>query len=380
MGYEKINGIISDNGELEETIRSIEESVMEHPYLVAETLKIISDGSVFWKYISDKNMHSLCNMVHTFMKKMYAGYAVGDKFDADIKYGKVTKYYVETANGKRDATSSEVKSCVSELYAEELYPAGEENYKLFCLSCWAFTGNRWAYKQAGYELKYSIDGNVITTTYEMIKNSANMINRMMEWYESEEFKRARRFIKEIKARGPQKYAEYAFDEIRETLTIKQVAEDIIRRFPRNSDDEGYRKALGCALKIRKDGYNKSKRSYNADPIDIAFMRRQYARYIEYRKTAGIEIEDNSVLVEMCNELEVKRYSGEIDSSHFAYKIISTIKANGYSRCSSNQYRIIKEAYEKLHVDDVEDKSTTVISDEEVSSIEEYECLSDVLDD
>lgn len=391
MMYYKILKLIKEDESTVDVIKGLTESVYENPYIIDETLKILGDTSMLYDNISDNNKIALCKMLKRYYSTWYFKF-LDKSFESEklVKASKMDLYKVETLNGVRDATVNEIRNGVRQLITESYYPTSEAIYKKMCLLHWTFTGNLYCYKEAGYKLEYK-ERECITPFYTQLVNCSNELNELFDWYKSSEYDKALAITNKIIAKKGYKYAEYEKDEIEEDLSVKQVINDILKIFPRGSEDKDYRKALSIALKS-------SKTLRNTKPIEIAFMRIQYDRYSKDREEYKRKQErtknnkkDNDNVAEMAEYLIKCRYDGKIDSDDFVFKIINTLKKNKYQcRVSYKQRDIIERAYNKV-IDKAEvteagneDKETCTEESKEISldkkDINSYESISDILDE
>lgn len=335
MGY---TGLLSklEQIELKNFITNMIACGDDLPYLMLESLKMLSDESTMFNIIKDSNKVALCNMIRDyFFSDCYVDYMNNVDYSKIIEYGKLIMYKVYAEDGLRNATVNEISQGVHNLTGEEVYQVEEKEYKLLCLLQWTLTGKSYIFRKAGYKLEYDDNGKPKTLFYDMVVMCANEIKELFSWVHSDGFEVCVKRLKKLaKSRG-YKYATYAKDEIIEDIPIKQLFINIKERFPRRSDDKDYRKALAIVLKTNIK---------YAAPLDIAFLRNVYERFtIEQRGLNARQIEQISGLKQDCERLLKEQFSGKIKSDHYAYRIISTLKSTGYSRCSPKQLKIIEDA-------------------------------------
>lgn len=379
MTFKRLNKLIEDNEETYKVISAIENTVVERPYIVEETLKILSDGSVLYDTISDKNKIALCNMMRSYYNTCYMGFLTGDSYENAVKYGKRIIYHVETKDGIREATVNEISSGVEQLIGEEVYSFGKENYRTMCLIMWSYTGHVYYYKEAGYNVTYDSSGIVNENIFDMIKKSAEHINEMMQWYKTEQFSKAIKIADKVRKQGDYKYANYDEYEIVEEISVKQLLNNVTKQFPRKSESADYRRALGLALRSKER---------KLSPMEISFIRKQYNQFVRERRegaSSGRDDKTDERLVEICGELLEVRYKGIISSEEFGYKIISTLRSKNYASCSEKQRRCILELYDKYLKaagKDGAEEDCNELRDVEINreTVNMYSSISDILDE
>lgn len=367
MGYTKLFEILKDEVKLTSLITNLSGGYIEVPYIVKETLKVLEDDSVFFNLISDSNKRALCIMLDNYFSDCWEYYINDLGLDKSLKYAKIEVYKINAADGLRYATTNEVANGVRGLIGEDVYTAGEEEYKHLCLLQWSFTGVSYYYRQAGYELKYDKDGKVITTFYEMITQSAYGLKDLFDWIAvHDNVDKAIAKIKKMQKKHGYKYATYAKDEVTEDITIKQLVYNIYKVFPRNSSNADYRKALALALKSYK---NKK----TLTPSEVSMLRDIYDKHaLDINRDRQLMCESNEEIKNKCEKLLSERYSGKVSQNHFAFKIIETLKKNNYAKCSKAQLDIINEAYliltkqnSDVETENSDNNDTEIISDSDI---------------
>lgn len=369
MSYNKLFKLLEDNTRMTSFISNISSGYMEIPYIMSETLKILEDDNPFYGIISDSNKKSLCIMMDQYFTDCWELYIEDLKLDKCISYGKIEIYKVNAANGLRYATVNEVAQGIKGLIGENIYPAGEEEYKKLCLLQWSFTGVSYYFRQAGYKLDYDSNGKVTTSFYEMIQMCAYQLKELFDWVAVKgNLDKALNRIKKMQKSKGYKYASYEKDEITEDITIKQLVMNIYKVFPRNSTNPEYRKALALALKSYKG-------KQQLTPLEVSQLRDTYDKHaldIHRNKQATADI--NTDVKEKCELLIAERFNGKINQKHFAYTIIETLKKNNYTSCSPKQYAVIEEAYMIVTKDNNKNTKgqentaakTEVISDDDIT--------------
>lgn len=369
MSYNKLFKLLEDNTRMTSFISNISSGYMEVPYIMSETLKILEDDNPFFGIISDSNKKSLCIMMDQYFTDCWGLFIEDLKLDKCLSYGKIEIYKVDAANGLRYATVNEVAQGIKGLIGENIYPAGEEEYKRLCLLQWSFTGVSYYFRQAGYKLDYDSNGKVTTSFYEMIQMCAYQLKELFDWVAvKENLDKAVNRIKKMQKSKGYKYASYEKDEITEDITIKQLVMNIYKIFPRNSNNPDYRKALALALKSYKG-------KQQLTPLEVSQLREIYDKHAldihRNKKEAAVV---NTDIKEKCELLIAERFKGKINQKHFAYTIIETLKKNNYTSCSPKQSAIIEEAYMIITKDTIKSgvnqenttAKTEVISDDEIT--------------
>lgn len=351
MTFDKLLGLLEEN-ELHELIDFMQSMIrldeyMETPYLINQTLKLLSDDSPLYNLVTDGNKKALCIMLQKYYENCF-DYSLGDnEIEDKLKYGKIMVYKIYAANGLRYATEKEVELGVKGLQEEPIYPATQETYEMLCLLQWTLTGSAYYFRQAGYRLEYGDNREVKNTFYEMIQMCAEKLNNLFEWIkDSDRVEKALRIMAKMKKNKGYKYASYEKDEVTEDIPLKQIVYNICKTFPRGSENPEYRRALAIAL----NNYNNKKRM---TVMEVSFLRTVYEKFAVDR-TAHKEMAEKEAqaqvdvqLKEECQALLDARNTRDIDSQHFCYKIIDTLKRNGYTRCSAKQRKIIESALQDI---------------------------------
>lgn len=365
MSYNKLFKLLEDNTRMTSFISNISSGYMEIPYIMSETLKILEDDNPFFGIISDSNKKSLCIMMDQYFTDCWGLFIEDLKLDKSLSYGKIEIYKVDAANGLRYATVNEVAQGIKGLIGENIYPAGEDEYKRLCLLQWSFTGVSYYFRQAGYKLDYDSNGKVTTSFYEMIQMCAYQLKELFDWVAvKDNLDKALNRIKKMQKSKGYRYASYEKDEITEDITIKQLVMNIYKIFPRNSSNPEYRKALALAIKSYKG-------KQKLTPLEVSQLRDIYDKHaLDINRNKKDESAVNTDVKEKCELLLAERFKGKINQKHFAYTIIETLKKNNYTSCSPKQYAVIEEAYLIIAKDNNNNKDkaakTEVISDDEIT--------------
>ena len=369
MSYNKLFKLLEDNTRMTSFISNISSGYMEIPYIMSETLSILEDDNPFFGIISDSNKKSLCIMLDQYFTDCWGLFIEDLKLDKSLSYGKIEIYKVDAANGLRYATVNEVAQGIKGLIGENIYPAGEDEYKRICLLQWSFTGVSYYFRQAGYKLDYDSNGKVTTSFYEMIQMCAYQLKELFDWVSvKDNLDKALNRIKKMQKSKGYKYASYEKDEITEDITIKQLVMNIYKVFPRNSTNPDYRKALALALKSYKS-------KQQLTPLEVSQLREIYDKHaLDVNRNKKEASAVNSDVKDKCELLLAERFKGKINQKHFAYTIIETLKKNNYTSCSPKQYAVIKEAYliitkeNNKNINNQENTAakTEVISDDDIT--------------
>lgn len=366
MECNKLINFMQDDVKTTSFIKNMSSGYMELPYIMEQTLDMLSDDSPMYNIITNSNKKALCIMLDQYFTSCYDLYIDDIAFDKLLKFGCIEVYKVDAANGLRYATTNEVAQGVKGLIGENIYPAGEKEYKFLCLLYWSFTGKQYYFRQAGYKLDYDDTGKAKQVFYELVQMCAYQLKELFEWISvKDNVDKAIRKIEKMKKHNGYKYATYEKDEITEDITIKQLIYNIYKVFPRNSTNLEYRRALALALKSYKN-------KQTLTPLEISMLRDIYDKHaLDMNRGAKRPCDVDESLQSDCELLLRERYSGKINSNHFAYVIIETLKKNNYTRCSVKQESIIKDAL-KLVKNDIEAENeqtnnTEIISDSDIDA-------------
>ena len=360
MSYNKLFKLIEDNQKLKSLITNMSSGYIELPFLLSATLHILEDDSPYVNIIPDNNKIALCNMMDKYFLDCYELYINDLKLDKLLNFGCIEIYKIDAPNGLRYATTNEVAQGVKGLIGENVYPAGEDEYKNLCLLEWTFYGVSYFFRQAGYKLEYDNNGKVTTPYYQMIIMCANHLMKMFEWVSIEKnVDTAIKKMKKMQKSHGYKYASYEKDEISEDITIKQLVNNIYKIFPRGSDNKDYRWALAMAVKVNKN-------NYRLTPMEVSKLRTIYDVYA-FDKNKVTHNEADEELKEKCELLVKLRYNKDAGTykDHFAYTIIETLRKSNYSKCSSKQLSIINDAYNKINKDYIGDKKQDTVNETKV---------------
>lgn len=368
MSYNKLFELLEDNQKLKSLITNISNMSSEGaeiPFLFSATLHILEDDSPYANLISDKNKVALCNMIDKYFVDCYELYIEDLKLNKLLEFGCIEVYKVEASNGIRYATTNEVAQGIKGLIGENVYPAGEREYRLLCLLEWTFYGVNYFFRQAGYKLEYDSNGKAKTPYYQMIVMCANQMLDLFEWVSvPSNVENTLKRIKKMKKSHGYKYASYEKDEITEDITIKQLVSNIGKIFPRNSNNKEYRWAVAMSIKF-------SKNNYKLTPLEVSKLRKVYDDYA-FSTNKQSHVDCNAELKDKCELILKNRYNTDIviNRNHFAYTIIDSLRKYNYTKCSAKQLSYIDEAYNMINKalqkkEEPEVKETKVISDTEI---------------
>ena len=367
--YKIISKLLDDDSELLSAFVAIKNNVTGSK-LLEELIEFLGDDNLKTANIHDNNKVSLVSL----MRKYFL--SCGDTFMTDdinleklVDAAKQDIYHISAPLGFRVATSQEVENGVRGLVAVERFNIDEEKYKLLNLLLWTITGRLRYYSRSGHRYNYESDVGLTDNIYEMIARSAESLNKMMRWVGNKtEFNRDMQVLKNA-AKNKYRYPEYAEDEITEDITIKQLLFYLDGNLPRGSDNQTFREAISLVIKHKNNKY------FKLSPDNISRLREAYDELTSNPTSVENSIEDEeSHLKEECERLLRGRDMGMITGSHFAFKIISTLKKFNYRSCSSKQYEIIQDAlgklsvaeHEKEQMEDLEKHTKIIDVDEELA--------------
>lgn len=361
--YNLIRGLLKETPDLLTTFNALVSNGVEGSKMLEDILDFLDDDNVKLNMIQDKNKISLVAL----MKRYYL--TCGDTFIVESDYEKVFMsskreiYRIDAPSGIRIATSYEVTNGVRGLIAEDNYLIDVEKYKLLALLVWSITGRLRYYRLAGFEYNYTKNKGLEDSIYDLILRCSTQLIKMMDWVGSKEFSGEIKALKRAIKQSKYKYPDYAADEVRADITEKQLIFYLEKHLPRGSSNDRYRQAIALVLRS-KDKFNK------LTPANIAYLREIYAEL-----TSGVvdlvgtgkakDILDDNPIRKECKTIIDGAKLGLIDNNHFAFKIISTLEKINYSKCSTKQYEILRDANNKIK--------------EAKKAKEEQKGMSDILD-
>ena len=326
------------------------------PYICKEIAKLLDDNGCYYM-ISDEYKVNLSQLARVSLDKLFDPDGSKIVLDKVIPYGKIETYKVSAAYGLRPATENEVKNGVEALIPEYVYPAGQETYEMLCLMYWALTGRSWYFRQAGYELSYNkTTGKVENTIVEMVDACILKFIEMLKFVSDyDKYEKAIKIIKKSKRNGF-KYADYAKDEIKEEISVKQLVKNIDEKFPRKSENKDFRRAIALVIKTNV-------KNERLTPMEIAEMRRIYRVFTSDRKNYEKK-KVNEATKEQCEIILKNKALLGVD--HFVYKIIGTFQKHNYIvQPSEKQQKFIDEALEKIEAEQMKQNTTGIITEDDI---------------
>lgn len=338
MTFDKLSNILNDDI-LVTRISSISNQLDAAPKVLTRLYSLIHDDSVFWNVTNDSQKRGLAYMAVTVYDGCFYAYNENIIKPDHCKYGAIEVYDIDAADGLRPATIGEVKSGVHGLIAKNIYPAGEESYRNISIILWLFTDIAYYYRCAGLPIEYDRFGKVSTTTYEMLNRAVKRIADAITWLMQGNAEKAIKIINKYKSSGGYKYAEYAKDEVRENISIKQLIKNIDNEMPRNSDKAEFRRAISLIIKTNKN-------NVRLTPLEISWLRNVYDELIATKSNTEKPEMDTRLKAD-CDRISQAQLAGLLSRSDFVFKIIGTLSKNGYTKCSPKQRKFIDDAIEKL---------------------------------
>lgn len=337
------------------------------PYICNEVSKLLADNGCYFM-ISKENKKVLARLAKVTLDVLFDPDNSKLALDKVIPHGRIETYQVSAAYGVRPATANEVGAGVEGLIPQYVYPAGQDAYKHLCLMYWALTGRSWYYRQTGHNLVYNKEtGKVESTLIEILTDCMDDYIEMLRFVSNTDmYNKAIKIIKKYKRNGF-KYADYAKDEITEEISVKQLVKNIAEKFPRNSDNKNFRKAI--ALVIKTNVHNK-----RLSPMEIAELRKIYREFLSDHKNYEKK-QVNEATKEQCETLIKNR--ALLGADHFVYKIVSTFQRCNYIvKPSEKQQRIIEDALEKIRIEQEKKKASTIITEDEIDkNLEETDTIA-----
>jgi len=323
-GLEKCRALLDSRGINSEVINIIYTEYLlgaKDIYIVKETLRVICDGSLYLDKLDEKTVVAYCIMIYRYICSCGRKYKSRNRWKSAVNNSSAEVYRINAANGLRYATVSEVDNGARGLIPLKIYPAGEDICHKLNLLMWSFTGNV-KYLDAIEDMDtFNVD-KTISWTFGVMQKYASRIIGLIEWMEEgSNFSSACKEIKEYSDKGGFRYAEFAEDEIKENISKKQVIFTL-----RNMDIKN--KILDCC-----------KDENDITPYQMSILRDIYES-IANRTSCKIE--------EKCEHLIKCKKQGYIDEKEFVFKIIYTLKSQGYVKCSEKQMAIIDDAIKSVN--------------------------------
>lgn len=330
--FEKLHSLIGDN-KLWLNFISIMNNVTGSS-LIEGIGELLRDNSYYYDKINDRNKVSLVSFVRRYYIDCADFLIERGSIKKLVKASKRVIYKINARNGLRVATKYEVENGVEGLLEYIEYPIGEEKYRLLNLLLWTIEGRLRYYREAGYDYNYS--DRLEDSIYDLIVRSADGLVKLLNWIEDKEtFTKDMEKLNSLIRLGDYKYPEYAEDEVKTSLSIKQLIYYLDNNIPKQSKDKDMKYALHLVLKV------KDKKRNILSPLEVSFLRGIYRKLIQNNlRSENIK---NDTLQKECEDILRAREEGLIDGNHFVFKIINTLKSNDYKKCSLKQHNIIRDA-------------------------------------
>lgn len=362
--------------------------VIQKTDLMVNILDILDEKGVYSSTLKDQHREALARFLITYTDSCFAYVFDGVKIDNILPYMKTEIYHVNAAEGYRVATVSEVENGVLGLVKEVRDNIPEQDQKLLNLYQWTLDGNWRYFRAAGYKVDFDENHRVSTTPYQMIIQSANELNKLIDYLnEGKQFDYDLTVLRKLKRAGKYKYPTYARDEIKADISIKVLMFNLSKRLPRGSSNADIRKALSLTIrynaeeerKAKNRGKNRFAKGFKLEPSDVSFLREVYQHLEESGSTASydrnsIQIDKNK---EICDKIEAGRDAGYIASNHFVFRIIETLKRFGYKKVSTKQLEILNSALNEVDVNKkaAENKAKQAVANKKITGTE----YSDLVD-
>ena len=343
---ETLKSYIADDIELDALLTNMSREFFYKTWLIESTFSIIDDNAVV--KIDKNNMIALAKMLRSYSNRCW--HIAVDEVDLVklLKYHVEEVYYTKVFEGSRISTVGEIANGVKGLEIHSKERISDDVYKKLCLLQWTFDGRYYYYRQAGYEVTYDSNGKVKEDFYTLVKRAAYGLVELFDWLENDnEYDEAIKVLTKASKMKPYKYPTYAKDEVVEDISIKTLFNSAKKTIKKGTDNPDYRRAIHLLIKSDKT---------KLEPIEISFIRTTYEKFLTDVSMQGILEEERAnretevnLLKEKCERLLNERYSGKINSEHFVYKVISTVKGKHYTRCSEKQMDIIDQALEIIKI-------------------------------
>lgn len=267
------------------------------------------------------------------------------------------RYLIEGDDWSRVATKKEVEEAIYEDYEDyrddnsysivklvnkPILKIEEKDVRFLNTLVWTFTG-RWRYYiRAGFKCEYN--GNKLKEPeIKYVTNILNVLNRVCELLENPSYlDDIITNIKKIKKAGAYKYPEFANDEVIPREKVVFVVNQLSKLLPKNKSNIQYK-----AYKILSANKNTPISRYSTE--DKLTIRQAYIE-TKHGITGG-EKEDKEIeeVKTLCDKIRQGSIDGIINYNDFAMKIVRTISANGYRRCSIKQKNILVEAVNRIEI-------------------------------
>lgn len=330
-----------ENQEDIDFLNTISSDKMDRPYLLNQILEILADGSKDEKAVNNSNRLKLFRLAKEYFQVCFSAYLDYSMKDINLeellKYSTKTIYSTFTSNGLRISTESEVENGVEELVPDITRNIDEEIENNLYLMLWTFSGKLRYYKKAGYNYTY-VDNKLSETVYTLILRAGKGLRQLIDWVSNKgEYEKAVAVLKLSKKHNKYKYPNYAPDEIKPDISVKQIQYLCSTRIYGSGATDNQREAKRVLFKIKKEFYKPS-------PYEISIMRKAYNEIklgITHREGDVID----PVVQDLCNKLIEGADRGLISREHFAFKIIDSIQK--FHKCSEKQLAILRDAEEVM---------------------------------
>lgn len=341
MSYNILTSWLGGDTETIELISNISNDKLDKPVLLSKLLDMISDDSPYIRHIGEAKTLSLARLAKEYFNTCWSAYLDtsmgGVKLDTLIKYSEYIVYHVQAPNGFRVATENEIKNGVEELVAKTTPVLSDEEAEHLNLLLWTFKGQLRYYKKAGLSFTYT-DGKLDDTDYQLVCKAGQKLRGMIDWISvGGNYERALASLKIGKKASKYKYPNFAKDEIICEVSPKQIQ----YLCELNIVGKGL---TDTQFEVKRILYRVKKDNYKPLPHEITLMRKAYNEVVN-GVTENSTQKLGTTIDALCEKLDKGKATGLIDSNHFAFKIVNTIRKTG--RCSDKQLNILREAENKM---------------------------------
>ena len=351
--------------------------------LMLNILDILDETGPYSMTLSEHNRDSLVRLLLRYTDICWPIYLDGVNIGSLVPYMKTIIYHVNADEGYRIATVGEVENGVISLVEEVKDNIPEKDQRLLKLLEWTFSGDWKTFKSLGYESKFNYATKRVETTYmQMLQQCGNELNEMLDYVNDDrKMDSCLTVLRKIKRLGKYKYPQYMPDEIKADISLKQLIYTLKQKLPKGSTDKDIRKAWYLILNV----YNNTKYLKSPNPSEVSFLRKIYnelstnTTYNKVDKKAQEAIRAD--LKDKCEKLLVGREKRLIDSSHFAFKIIDTLKRSDYVKASVKQTMIIDNALKEMDVNIMAENQKTSNHNNiiDIDSIENCQNMPNIFD-
>lgn len=355
--------------------------------LMVNILEILDETGPYSGVLSEHNRSALLRLLLRYVDSCWPVYLEGVKIDNLFPYMQTTVYHVNAADGYRVATINEVANGVSSLVGEVTDNIPEKDQRLLKLLQWTFDGSWRTFKSAGYDIKFNSDRTVATTYMQMLGQAGKELNDLVDYMDDgKQFDYCLTTLRNVKRAGKYKYPQYAPDEIKVDVSLKQLIFMLKQQLPKGSSNPDIRRAWYLVLHT----YSDSKGQKNPNPSDVAFLRNVYTELTTKGSSFSGNIKqddedrrlEQQKLKDKCDRLLAGRDNHLIKSNHFAFKIIETLQRIEYSRVSIKQMTILEDALKELDVnsrakENVSKSFSNIVDVDTASSSDEIPNVFDV---